>query len=133
MPIDTRFLPVPCDHESDGVPADREIPDHHPVTPGDIRNLFTACMEGIATGGVSSIEAAKMQMRLTQAVLGAVCPHSIDDENEARSKLVNWLFVEATKRVREWNNRREWNDRAEPFPFLACYCDAIIGIIHPQN
>lgn len=89
-PIDPR--PIPCKHETEGVPSTTVLPDYHPLSYAELVELLAIAQKGdwkVASG---------VQCRLGQAIPGAECPHAIKGAVSEKSAQLDIIFVSARRR-----------------------------------
>ena len=83
-------MKIPCPHDTGAEPDHtREVADHNPLTRLEIAEIMEA-----ARDERDSCKVAGYQVRLSQGIVGQVCPRRIDGPVAMRGVIINELFVE---------------------------------------
>lgn len=84
--------PIPCAHETKGVPTSTVLPDYHPLTRDEVVELLVLAEKA------EVLVFSQIQCRLAQAIPGAECPHAIDGPVSKKSVKLDRIFVNARRR-----------------------------------
>ena len=79
---------IRCPHATSNAPFDARMPDYHPLTRDELRALLT--MAVTAENPLTS----QIQVRLTQAIRGMVCPRPLDGDVAERENKIDSLYIE---------------------------------------
>jgi hypothetical protein len=85
---------IPCRHETEGVPVDQQIPDYHPLTKVQIKDLLMTAINSTDWKVKNSIHC-----RLSQAIVGTMCPSNIDERSCKLDSTVTKLYLDFVRGV----------------------------------
>jgi hypothetical protein len=84
-------FPIPCIHETKGIPASETVANHHPLTLEEVSMLIQLAY-ALRT---NDQKVADIQERLRQGIMGMTCPQPAGGEIGRRIAIIDKLFTKA--------------------------------------
>ena len=84
-------FPIPCIHETKGIPASETVANHYPLTLEQVSTLIQLAYALKVDGQ----KVADIQERLKQGIMGMICPQPTGGEIARRITIIDKLFTEA--------------------------------------
>lgn len=86
--MSTERFQIPCAHLTDNIPTSQKVPDYHPLSMDELKELITIAFN-------DKSKANDIQCRLVQAIPGHMCPHLIEGPVAKKQNKLEETYVDA--------------------------------------